>query len=243
MRPPRHRPRSRVMRLLVFACFFNFSGINNGYTCLTAVSPLNAGQSVSLMGTLVKSFTIVATPQKMLGPFNRGRRFVTALALSSETAAKTSVQRGPHRLRTARGAARLRTSARQSARLKAAPLLPRFTAGAPAPVHQDYLKEKESWREQKEDWSKENSNGLTLFADSTAMGGRQLRLDSFTAVVSPEPVWDEGLRLKTLLRRLSYPDPSARLIAAVFRLHRQIPGSVQNRGLFLPHNLPEERNA
>ncbi len=231
------------MRLLVFACFFNFSGINNGYTYLAAVSPLDASQSVSLMGTLVKSFAIVAAPQKMLGPFNRGRRFVSALTLSSETAVKSSVRRGSHRLRTARGGTRLRTSARPAARVKAVPLQPRVTARAPSPVHEDYLKEKESWRKQKEDWSRENSNGLTIYTNSMTAEARLTGPDGLPAAVSPEPVWDEGRRLKMLLRQLSYPDPSARPLAAAIRAYRQNPGSVQNRGLFLPQFFPEERNA
>ncbi len=82
--------RNKVLRLLVFACFFNFSGLNNGYTYLAEVSPLHVNQSVSLAGTVARGFWCVLAPQQVLFSMRQSFGLVTRLALNMESAVKSS---------------------------------------------------------------------------------------------------------------------------------------------------------
>ncbi len=235
-----HPPfQSRVVRLLVFACFFNFSGVNNGYTTLTAVAPLNASQSVSIMGTCIKSFAFFLSPQKAFSSFNRGRRWANSLNLSTEKSMKPSMRRGEQRLRSAR----VRVSARgrihsRSARSMRSTRSARFTRSERVlrADLKNYLKEKETWNKQKEAWSKENWNGL-CFHPAKALPSKDLNAPRMTvALLAPEPVWDEGRRLQKVLRHLAYPDGGDALIAGAVRPIHNIPGPLYDRGLFLGGN-------
>ncbi len=248
MRPSRPRSECRLMRLLVFACFFNFSGINNGYTTLTAVAPLNATQSVSVMASLVKSFTFFLTPQKSFSTFKHGRRWMSSLHLSPEKS-KISMRRGGQRWRGARGKFAARTGrmermhrGERQARMERAKKIhqpdikARETAGL-APIHDEYIKEKESWCKQKEEWSRENWNGLD-FHPSRTSPDKDLNAPRMTlAVLAPEAVWDVGGRLKKVLRHLVYPDGGDSFVSGKSGkvcIQFSNPGPVYDRGLFLP---------
>lgn len=67
--------RSLLVRALVFICFLNFSGLNNGYTYLTVVSPLSVRQSVSLTASVAKTFYDAAAPGNLIYGLEQGRRW------------------------------------------------------------------------------------------------------------------------------------------------------------------------
>ncbi len=221
MKPSRSpRYRDRGIRLLVFACFFNFSGLNNGYTHLTAVAPINANQSVCVMGTLVKSFAFVLAPKMMVASLSRGHRYMKS-SKSRRVARQVRVARG-----TAQAIAVSHESIAPAANSRLAP-------GMISPVREDYLKEKESWRKQKEEWSKENWNRLYVRPWQSLPEKDFDALESAKAALAKEPVWDEGLRLKKVLRHIVYPDGGDSNTLVNIALTRQIPGPVLDRGLFL----------
>ncbi len=69
--------RELMLRFLVFLCFFNFSGLNNGTTYLTAVSPLNVRDSVSLTAAAAKTFYQVMAPADLFHFLGQSHRWIT----------------------------------------------------------------------------------------------------------------------------------------------------------------------
>lgn len=76
---PKRKKNNRLLRLLTFVCFFNFSGLNNGYTYLTVVSPLDGAGSISLVGTAVKKCHTIFTTQGILTSIGHGSGLFTNL--------------------------------------------------------------------------------------------------------------------------------------------------------------------
>ncbi len=78
--------KSKVLRLLTFICFFQFSGINNGYSALQALSPLDAKQSASCVSLLVVQFQSAVRPDSRVPPLETGHRWIVFITLQSEKA-------------------------------------------------------------------------------------------------------------------------------------------------------------
>ncbi len=78
--------KSKLLRLLTFVCFFQFSGINNGYTILTSVSPLNATQSTSCLSSAIAHFHSTVRPQSVVSLLRSGQEYIVAFTAGSESA-------------------------------------------------------------------------------------------------------------------------------------------------------------
>lgn len=72
------------MRLLTLVCFFQFSGLNSGYTLLCEVSPLNVSKSVLPVQAFAAGFRGVSHLSGLTDSLNSGRRWIIDLALGVE---------------------------------------------------------------------------------------------------------------------------------------------------------------
>jgi hypothetical protein len=80
-----------VLRLLTLICFFHFSGLNNGYTYLTEISPLNPTQSVLVVRFAFAGINQLFSIEGIASCVNRGCGFFTGLIVNMER--KTKGQR------------------------------------------------------------------------------------------------------------------------------------------------------
>jgi len=142
----------KIIRLLTFVCFFNFSGLNNGYTYMTAVSPLKPAHSFSAVGASVLGITNFFRADRIIASIYSGRRIVVAMTLKLEDFFKYPViqKRGPKTLRETQN--RVVSPARNSKYFTPQVLEPAGKQGI-------YLKE------QKETWVK--SEKLEVMKDPT----------------------------------------------------------------------------
>ncbi len=90
--------RSLLLRALVFICFLNFSGLNNGYTYLTVVSPLSVRQSVSLTASVAKTFYDAAAPGNLLYGLEQGRRWANQSASWTLSLVASCLRTGTRRI-------------------------------------------------------------------------------------------------------------------------------------------------
>lgn len=74
----------KLMRLLTLLCFFQFSGLNNGYTLLCEVSPLSVSQSVLPVQAFAAGFRGISQISGFTHSLNSGRRWIINLALGIE---------------------------------------------------------------------------------------------------------------------------------------------------------------
>ena len=101
--------KNKFLRLLTFLCFFQFSGINNGYTILTSVSPLSADQSATCLTRTLQDIHATLQPRTVLPLIQAGHGWVVSATLKSENAIRNFFRdaQGPHqsmRIQTASGA-------------------------------------------------------------------------------------------------------------------------------------------
>lgn len=87
--PSEKRGSRRLLRLLTFVCFFQFSGLNNGYTYLSQVRPVEVQKSVSTMAVLVRGFYAAVAPQLWLRTVLSGRDAVVLWTLRAEAAVRS----------------------------------------------------------------------------------------------------------------------------------------------------------
>ncbi len=76
--------KSKLLRLLTFVCFFQFSGINNGYAVLATVSPLNVGESASCLSRTLTDLNSTVRPLSPATFLEAGREYVVAFTLRSQ---------------------------------------------------------------------------------------------------------------------------------------------------------------
>lgn len=63
-----HWRKEKVLRLLTFLCFFNFSGVHNGYTVVREISPVNFSGSVTAVGKSVRVLGRLFVPSRDCSP-------------------------------------------------------------------------------------------------------------------------------------------------------------------------------
>ncbi len=90
--------RGLILRFLVFICFLNFSGLNNGYTYLTVVSPLNVRDSVSLTSAAAKTFVRALAPVDAFHFLGKGRRWITRSTLWTASLFASCLKPAPERI-------------------------------------------------------------------------------------------------------------------------------------------------
>ncbi len=137
MKPPRpSNDQIKGLRLLVFVCFLNFSGLNNGYTYLTVVSPLSVQSSVSLTGSVAKCFYSVLAVQDIFKFLDQGHHWVTKSTLRAESILKSCLKLQSASIPSGYGETRLSVRS-----------LNRFQQGDQilSDRNENYIKGKESW--------------------------------------------------------------------------------------------------